>query len=604
MDFKLLFKALAVKAKQHKSVGKKFAKSYVSLFLVFMLAATSAVAWFTQKQTASISANNLEFQSASSLRINKEQNASNIITIDQCVLDEASSTDGRNIYFPLGESFTANADNMQFREGNTGDENIRYVYKDFKLNGSSGNTPVYIKSYEVKVEEADVPHDTEVNATYHDHLEIEYESYDSEGNPTGKPLSQSLPPDHCPIRLAFIADSGQKPVVIDPSAQVVDYVDNSVNAVSLIDENGKPTTVNTYNNSNNWNSFASYYYGNSPLFVIPGGQTLNVTLVVWLEGSLEDSDKYIGKKISVDVDIESNFPVMDTITFYDDTKADDGNTAAEYQHWVSKDDPIVACAYKDPYSTENRWKTVIMRKTADYTWQAKIPKKAVKNISFYRLSRENDSSQGTIYNAWHTNDYVMSWRNTSIDSWLEGVDLQSTRQYTADGNTYNALVYTAIHGNGYGQVTTSTDKYKIKRLSPCVGYWNYSGGSSSGGSSSGGSSSGGGSGTGTGGEADYSITVNVDTSNKPWIENNVNKANGDRLWFWTNNGNFELSRRGSNSFSWSGKLKANDEIIGFYITNHNGDGYCDFNVTATYTVTKNYNVNYSINNDQVMVLNN
>ena len=292
MDLKSKIKSLTFNVKKRYKGSKKIIKSYVSLFLVLILALTSVFAWFTQKEAAKLYSNNMEFQSASSLRINKDDAGGKKIIIHNVVLDEASSLDGRNIYFPLDKSFNANTGEMYFREGNKGDQNVRYVYEDFPLRGTSGNTPVYIKSYQVKVDEADTPHDPGVNATYHDHLEINYSN--------GKPSSQNLPPDHCPIRLAFISDSGEKPVVIDPSAQVVNYVDNSVDAVSLIDENGVPTTVNTYTNNNNWNSFATYYYGNTPLFIIPGGQELNVTLVIWLEGTLSDCEKYIGKKISAD----------------------------------------------------------------------------------------------------------------------------------------------------------------------------------------------------------------------------------------------------------------------------------------------------------------
>ena len=591
MDLKILFKAFAEKAKQNKRFGQKLAKTYVSLFLVMILGVSSTFAWFAQRKAASIQANNLEFQSASSLRINKDKSASNIIRIDKAVLDEASSMDGRNIYFPLDKSFTANTDDMRFREGNKGDENVRYVYKDFDLKGTSGNTPVYIKSYEIKVEEADNPHDSEVNATYHDQLKIGYDSQ-------GRPNSQTLTPDHCPIRLAFISDSGDKPKVIDPSAQVVDYVDNS-DAVAMIDENGVPTTKNTDNYGSS-NSFSTYYYGNTPLFVIPGGDSLNVTLVVWLEGTIEDCDKYIGKKISVDIDIESNFAEMETITFYDDSQPD--NTGGQ-AHWVSNDDPIVACSYEDPYSDETlkRWKTVIMTKTADYTWKCKIPKKVITKISFYRLSRANGSTQGTIYNAWHTTEDISTWVTASSipNNWYRTgkQDLQTTRQYTQDGNKYNALVYTVVHGNGYS-VTDDT----AKRLAPCVGYWNYSGGSGGGGAVTPTIPSGGGGGGSS--ATSYDINVEVNTSNKTWIQSNVN--NGDKLWFWTQDGrNIELINQGptSNTFKWSGKLNANDEIVGFYITNSSGTGYKDFSVSATHVVTANWNVNYYVDNDDKMILN-
>lgn len=605
MDLKILFKALAQKAKQHKSIGKKFAKSYVSLFLVLILGVTSSFAWFAQRKAASIRSNNMEFQSASSLRINKDKSASNIIRIDKAVLDEASSIDGRNIYFPLDKSFTTNTDDMRFREGTKGDENVRYVYKDFELKGTSGNTPVYIKSYEIKVEEADDPHDSEVNATYHDQLKIGYDSQ-------GRPNSQTLTPDHCPIRLAFISDSGDKPKVIDPSAQVVDYVDNS-DAVAMIDENGVPTTKNTYNYGSS-NSFSTYYYGNTPLFVIPGGDSLNVTLVVWLEGTIADCDKYIGKKISVDIDIESNFAEMETIKFVDGSKPD--NTGGQ-EHWVSNDNPIIACSYEDPYSDETtkRWKTIIMTKSNSetYTWTCKIPKKVVSKISFYRLSRTNGSTQGTIYNAWHTTSDIATWitaSNISDSSWYDSgsMDLQTTRQFTdSNGNRYNSLIYTAKHGNGYSVTNTTSE-----RLAPCVGYWTTSGSSSGGGTSptsaSGSteatSSSGGGSGGTT---TSCLVNVAVETTNKPWIYTNVTNSH-DQLWFWTQDGgNYQLTvpSGSTNRFTWSGTLAANDEIVGFYITNSSGTGYKDFSVTSTFVVPAQatYNANYYINNDDIMVLN-
>lgn len=590
------FKKQTGKAKKNKFVVGKLAKSYVSLFLILVLCMTSVFAWFAQRKAASITAQNMEFQSASSLRINKEQNASTVVTIDQCVLDEASSTDGRNIYFPLDKSFTTNADDMYFREGNTGDRNVRYVYKDFSLKGSSGNTPVYIKSYEVKVEEADTPHDPGVNATYHDHLEINYSS-------NGKPSSQKLPPDHCPIRLAFIADSGQRPVVIDPSAQVVDYVDNTINAVSLIDENGVPTTVDTFNNNNNWNSFASYYYGNSPLFVIPGGQELNVTLVVWLEGTLEDSDKYIGKKISVDIDIESNFPEMETITFYDDSQPDNSDGHA---HWVSdqvskqvnnvvvKKDPIVACSYEDPYSdvTPKRWKTVIMTKSSsdNYTWTCKIPKKVVTKISFYRLDPFNGTDQGTIYNAWYTHPDVSNWRNSSIDSsWFTKGDLQITRQFTdTNGNKYNSLVYRAVHGNGYSETTDPA-----KRLSPCIGYWDTvdSGGSVTPTESGGG-----------GGSSATTYSVNVVVETKGWVGGNV--GGGSRLHFTTSSGGDYAYTTYTNTthFEQTFTLNDGDEITGFYLL-HTGGAKTYLRVNSIFTVTRNAEVIYTQQNDDTLTPN-
>lgn len=566
---------------------------------MLLLGLTFCFAWFTKLNVAETGSNLLEFQSASSLRINKDKYSANKITIPAFTLDEASSLDGRNIYFPLGESFTGNTAEMFFREGNAGDRNVHYVYKDFELKGTSGNTPVYIKSYKIQVGD-DV---------YEDELKVEDDS-------NGKPNKQVLPQDHCPVRLAFIADSGVKPVVIDPSAQVVDYVDNSPGVVSLIDDDGKPTLEASYPNYN-WNSFSTYYYGHTPLFVIPGGQTLNVTLVVWLEGSLEDLDSYQNKEISVDIDIESNFADMDTITFVDGTI---GDTDSNVHNWIDNKDgdkePIIACSYKDPYSDEGRWKTVIMRKTKNRKgtsatdsgseWQCEIPKKVVTNIAFYRLNPHNGSDQGIIYNPWYTRTNAQSLVENAIQdenskinsSWLTQGDLQSTRTFLDPStDTYdNALVYTAIHGNGYS--STSVDN---QRLSPCVGYWNYTPGSGSSSTGGGGQQSGGGT---QQTNCNLKVTVRIPNDiagDKSWV-----MASDVKLGFETDKENkYYFDSFSNNTSEKTFTIPSGEKIVKFIMNNGNSV-YYEFASTQTFTVPNqsDWNVTYKLNSNNSWTLDN
>ena len=152
-----------------------------------------------------------------------------------------------------------------------------------------------------------------------------------------------------------------------------------------------------------------------------------------------------------------------------------------------------------------------MRKTKDKTesngaeWQAEIPKKAVTKIAFYRLTKQNGSTQATIYNAWHTRSNLSSMVNPSIaqnhPDWYRTntFDLQETRRFLdTSTNTYdNSLVYTAVHGNGYEITTTPSE-----RLSPCIGYWSYDPGSGS-------SSTGGGGQTGGGGSSSTTCSTTV-----------------------------------------------------------------------------------------------
>lgn len=586
MKSKAFIKAIAVKAKRIPAVNNKLAKSYVSLFLILILLISSTFAWFVKQNTANLSTGLLEFQSASSLRINKDKFSANKIEIPAFTLDEASSLDGRNIYFPLGASFNTTTAEMFFREGNKGDENVHYVYKDFELKGTSGNTPVYIKSYKITV-------GTDV---YEDELKVEDDS-------NGKPNHQVKPPDHCPIRLAFIADSGVKPVVIDPSAQVVDYVDNSPGVVSLVDDNGVPTLEPSYPNYN-WNAFSTYYYEHTPLFIIPGGQTLKVTLVVWLEGTLEDLDSYKNKEISVDIDIESNFAAMDTIKFVDASVGDD-DASDSARYWVGDDEDvsgtkypvIIACSYEDPFSEETpkRWKTVIMRKTKEgqkgvtgAEWECEIPKKATTNISFYRLTSRNGSVQATIYNAWYTRNNVMNMINSNINNstWLTNGDLQNTRTFfDSSTNTYdNALVYTAIHGNGY-----SATNVESERLSPCVGYWNFTAGSGSSSTGGGGQNEGGGSSS----VSNCSLTVIARVPNgKEWVYNT------DTVGFETDAGNtYYFGNWSDKSSTITVSIPVGEKIVRFCKKNSSNTNYYPFSGgTQTFTVpnSSSYTVTYEM----------
>lgn len=597
MKFKTILSALGTMARQRHFFGKGLIKSYVSLLLVLILGVTSTMAWFTEREAAHLNSENLEFQSASSLRINKDKSSANKITIPAFTLDEASSTDGRNIYFPVGESFTSNTAEMFFREGNKGDENVHYVYKDFELKGTSGNTPVYIKSYKIQVG----------NDVFEDELKV----VDSNGDPISEgkvPDHQVKPSDHCPVRLAFIADSGVKPVVIDPSAQVDKYVDNSPGVVSLVDDNGNPTLEPSYPNYN-WNAFSTYYYEHTPLFVIPGGQKLNVTLVVWLEGTLEDLDAYKNRQISVDIDIESNFAPMDTITFIDDTI---GDTDSNVYNWIDNPDngeePIIACSYEDPYSEESpkRWKTVIMRKTKTRTgtsstdagseWQCEIPKKAVTNIAFYRLNPHNGSGQAKIYNAWHTRKNVNNMVNTDIpDSWYahdsnnQKIPLQETRTFLdSSTNTYdNAIVYTATHGNKYSSTTVER-----RNLSPCVGYWDYGSSVTPTPTQAPATESGGG-----GGSSATNCRLEVIASvpnRKEWVYNT------DTVGFETDAGNTYYFGDWSNKSSTvTVSIPVGEKIVRFCKKNSSGTKYYPFGGgTQTFTVpnSSSYTVTYKLTN--------
>lgn len=436
---------------------KKLAISYVSLFLVFTLVLVTTVAWFTVKDTASINSQAFSLESSAALRVNDgQEDLSNHLVVKGFKLEEASSVDGRNMFFPSEGNFKDSTSAMKFREGTAGDRNKTYVYKDFKLNADSDMTNVYIKGYNITIVSAD---GKTVLGKFDGSTEIIR-------NDKGVPVDQKVY-DPCPLRLAFITDSSKTPTVIDPSALIDEHAKN-YNAVSSTNMNGSPATK--LSSCKTFSDF--YFYSGESLFTLLGQKPLDVTLVAWFEGAYEDQsvyDKYAGASVTIDVELESNYNDMEAITFIDKTIGDKG----ENTPWIKTDDCIVTMQYKDTDTTQ---KTVVMKYLGSVdgynTWTAALPKDVTTDISFFRFSTTNN----IIYNSWHTKDNVNNELSDTAKGWIDdNIDnkdlypLQESR--IVNGN--RSLVYTARRGNGYGKTDNTA-----QRLSPCIGYWDYSPGGS------------------------------------------------------------------------------------------------------------------------------
>lgn len=432
---------------------KKLAISYVSLFLVFTLVLVTTVAWFTVKDTASINSQVFSLESSAALRVNDgQEDLSNHLVVKDFKLEEASSVDGRNMFFPSEGNFKDSTSVMKFREGTAGDRNRTYVYKDFKLNADSDMTNVYIKGYNITITSADGT----VLGKFDGSTEIIR-------NGEGVPVDQKVY-DPCPLRLAFITDSSKTPTVIDPSALIDEHAKN-YNAVSSTNTDGSPATK--LSSCKTFSDF--YFYSGESLFTLLGQKPLDVTLVAWFEGAYEDQsvyDKYAGASVTIDVELESNYNDMEAITFIDKTRGDKG----ENTPWIKTDDCIVTMQYKDTDATQ---KTVVMKYLGSVdgynTWTAALPKDVTTDISFFRFSTTNN----IIYNSWHTKDNVNGELSPTAQNWIKNDEDLYPLQESRIVNGNRSLVYTAKRGNGYGKTDDTA-----QRLSPCIGYWDYSPGGS------------------------------------------------------------------------------------------------------------------------------
>lgn len=465
---------------------KKVTTSYVALFLVLSIFAVSTFSWFTIRDTATIDSDTFSLESAAGMRVNKGEEIRNTITVKQAKLKEASSVDGRNMFFPVDRGYgdkgqSIDTSEMKFREGTVGDKNNGYIYSDFTLTGQTGGqVEVYVKSYKVEVTNKNGQKEVYDGAT---HITVDSNN---------KPSTYLAYQNPCPIRIAFIRNSAEASTVIDPTAIIDSYADEC-QAVSSVNSLGSATTTKAKGRS-----FSDYYFGTgAPLFTLDGLKSQNITMVAWLEATGENCDAYEGQEVSITVELESNWKDMEYVTFVDNTV---GDTEAGKTKWVGNDGCFLVMTYYDD-NFQNPKSVVMSESKRDgnkpIEWIAYLPKDKKTNISFMRYSKvkENikldgihDVKVGRIYNVWHTTADVNKWieANNSGDGenaykWSHEINKEhGLQKYRTDTGTEEGTIentYYAVHGNGYASTTNVAEN-----IAPCIGYWGTTYPKSSGGS--------------------------------------------------------------------------------------------------------------------------
>lgn len=466
---------------------KKVTTSYVAFFLVLSIFAVSTFSWFTIRDTATIDSDTFSLESAAGMRVNKGEEIRNTITVKQAKLKEASSVDGRNMFFPVDRGYgdegqSVDTSEMKFREGTVGDKNNGYIYSDFNLTGQTGGqVEVYVKSYKVQVHNRNTNEDEVYDGATH----ITVDS-------NNKPLTYLAYQNPCPIRIAFIRNSAEASTVIDPTAIIDNYADEC-QAVSSVNSLGSATTTKAKGRS-----FSDYYFGTgAPLFTLDGLKSQNITMVAWLEATGENCDAYEGQEVSITVELESNWKDMEYVTFVDNTV---GDTEAGKTKWVGNDGCFLVMTYYDENFANP--KSVVMSESKrdgnkPIEWIAYLPKDKKTNISFMRYSKVkekikldgiHDVKVGRIYNVWHTTADVNDWiaannsgNGVNAYKWSHEINKEhGLQKYRTDDGTENGKIentYYAVHGNGYASTTTVAEN-----VAPCIGYWGTTYPKSSGGS--------------------------------------------------------------------------------------------------------------------------
>lgn len=363
--------------------------SIMALVEVLILAAGITFSWMEGGDRGYVNGSEIVISTGSNLTMRQDGKTTNSIVIPTCVLDEVSSADGRNYYIPLKDNTTNVTNNMYFREGTAADENSKYLSLDFQLTAGDSATDVYLGAGTI----------------------IQCDN---------KNVMDAL-------RMSFSTNDGSTPVVFKPTQ--MPGVTMNYAPITSITEAGVPTTSTT-----STSAYADYSYngdGSTPIFKLAKGETLNITLSLWLEGTVFTSDDVANQNLSIYIDFTTTVDDLVKYTFVDNTH---GYSTGKLETWVSNTDSLNGNTYETMmYIYDNiSSRYYVMKKTSDTTWSAYVPK-TITNFYFRRYSIDIDQW----WNEWEPSMSTIPTFN-------------------------NERTYVAICGNGAGSGT---------ELDGCYGYW-------------------------------------------------------------------------------------------------------------------------------------
>lgn len=336
--------------KKRKSKKLRISLTIVALVEILTLIAVTTFSWIEGGYNGNVKSPDITITTGSDLTMYYGGNVKNTITIPTCTLEETSSADGRNFFFPLAENTSNSTGNMSFRKGTADDENQKYVSLDFDLVAGDSPADVYLGA--------------------------------------GTIIRSSNANLMKALRMSFLTNDDKAPMVFSPT-QMPGVEGLQYSPITSIDENGSAATSNV-----STDAYGDYYYkgdgSSNALFHLNKGETKHITFVLWLEGTEFDSKDVANQDLSVYIEFTTTTDDLIKYNFIDNTHSPNTGVA---EHWVTnniKDGNYATMMYI--YDTVSK-RYYAMSKSAnydsDYTWSAYISN-TVSRFTFRRYSIDVD----------------------------------------------------------------------------------------------------------------------------------------------------------------------------------------------------------------------
>ena len=317
----------------------------------------------------------------------KTVDGNNLTTLNlpEINLEDCSSVDGRNFFFPITESEVSSTNtSLKFRAGTELDVNTKYISQDFIVEALA-TSKIFIDGFS---------------------------SVECDSNPA---ILKAL-------RISLNFNDGTAPVVLCPGL-ISDPTVKTVSAVSSISQLGLATLQNT--TAYAFNKFG--FNTNNPVAVINSGETKRVTFTMWLEGT--DSDCILenipSQSIKVNLILSTLENPTQEIKFIDYSPNSWVNDVADNKN---------INMYVIDESNDKRY---IMRADSDgITYRANIPLD-VEDVYFARFDPVNETLD---YNDWAKGTTITRGSNKTYYAIGQGKEVDSVNYGYWVSDTCNGVV--------------------------------------------------------------------------------------------------------------------------------------------------------------------
>lgn len=390
-----------LKSRLHElyNTNKKMFISIIALLEAILIVCVATFSWIEGTKDGSVNDTSSTVSAGAGL-IFKNIDGSALTNLELPVIDleDCSSVDGRNFFFPTTESAGSSTTDYIFRAGTDADINTKYISQDFNIEALA-TSKIYIDG-------------------------SSYVKCDS------NPAILNA------IRISLNFNDGSEPVVFCPTVVTGYHREND--AVSSITAKGSATTQKSLSYS-----FANYDFSTeNPIIEINGGDTKRVTFSMWLEGT--DSSCVLSSipsnSIKVNLILSTTENPTREITFIDYSPngwvSDMVNGENTFMFAVDKS----TITNGDPQTGER----YLMTEVEDNKFVTHIPL-TVKDVMFARFDPEDS---GKSYNYWaNASGVTMGSRSTyyaigrgkdvegvDIGYWVEDSCTGVMDVYITDGN--------------------------------------------------------------------------------------------------------------------------------------------------------------------------